>query len=129
MSLQVLQEFVGFVDQDNGGNKGLFGQLETHNDDFLSVLNRKGRGSVHAYHARTAFPGDHVGFQSLSGCVADYEDLLSRPESRPFDQIPVDSDAAYVIDVGFGYGCLVNFRSQNPSHSCVQSDTKYTKYC
>ena len=78
-------------------------------DDLVSGLGQTGGGTVDANHpgAGGAFYG--VGFEAVTCVDVDDLNLLTRQDIGGAQQIAVDGDAADIVQVGFGYGCSVDF--------------------
>src|SRR5690606_10495068 len=82
----------------------------------FSRIDEVGGSSVDPDNTRTGFAFDDIGLKPCSGRGADDEDFFPDPETGRLDQLPVDCDAADIIDIGLGDGGEVNFGSEEAAH-------------
>src|SRR5262249_38047972 len=92
-------------------------QAETGDDHDVTLTRFVRRSAVDTDHPRAALPGERVGLEALTvGNIPDV-DLLIGDDVRPLQQLNVDGDAAFVVQIGAGHGGAVYLAAKHGAHS------------
>jgi hypothetical protein len=107
--LQIADVSVLVVYQNLPGHDWLVAQAERGDNDLVAHLYTVCSRPID-YNLAGSFDAlDHIGLKSLAVINVPYMDQFTDDEAGPLDQVSVDRNAAYIIDVGIGNGGSVDF--------------------
>jgi hypothetical protein len=111
-----MHEVVIFIDQCHLRCDWQVGELESHYDQLVALVNRSGCASVDADRPRTRFPSDNVGLEA--GSIVDIcdQDLLSWPDIDLLQEIIIYGYAPDVFRVSVRYHGTMDLSAKQASH-------------